>query len=90
MKCKICGVQAASGNVVHPECLEELVAENERLMKENKKIVGDYMALMQDVRKLDACEICGWHDADGRCHRPHGLKNCFGWRGRERARFWET
>ncbi len=69
--------------------LDALKAENERLLRENQKIVSDYMALMQDVRKLDACEICGWHDADGRCHRPHGLVNCFGWRGPERARFWE-
>ena len=69
--------------------LDALRAEIDRLRKENKAIVDDYMALMQDVRNLDSCEICGWHDSDGRCHRQHDLKNCFGWRGRERARFWD-
>lgn len=69
----------------------ERIAE---LTKKNEALGLELHAAQEDLRKLDACEVCGWWDSAAfKCRCPQEIRRgagCFRWRGRKRERLWEN
>ena len=71
---------------------EALAKENDALRQENARLMTELKAAEKDMTDVLNCNICGWRDENGTCHKDRRAQKwpCFQWHGAKKLRLWEV
>ena len=89
-----CGIHGCAIIRKAMEEAEQDARETDAVRKQNARLERELFAAQEDMKKVDACTICGWQDHENsickRTRKPPDSGSCFQWQGAEKVKFWEA